>query len=193
MSCVVSYPCLSVSMLLRSQPKVSMHPLTKNLLFIMCTYQLYLQKKLGSSSARRCSNLKGALSPWVGWVIKWHTYYQKKVTYLWDAKGCHNSSCAYRWSFLNQWQGSLWVTQIEYDSLTSKLESNPHLMSTTKILSLRYLDLPLYLKSSFKVVSYLSWLYGWSFLLASCTNIFFQECGLNSMTNLLRWCHTCLH
>jgi hypothetical protein len=42
--------------------------------------------------------------------------------------------------------------QIEYDSLTSKLESNPHLMSTTKILSLRYLDLPLYLKSSFKGV-----------------------------------------
>jgi hypothetical protein len=48
------------------------------------------------------------------------------------------------------------VMQIEYDSLTSKLESNPHVMSTTKILSLRYLDLPLYLKSSFKVVSYLS-------------------------------------
>ncbi len=109
---------------------------------------------------------------------------KKTVTYLWDAKGCHNISCAYRWSFLTQWQGSLWVTQIEYDSLTSKLESNPHLMSTTKILSLRYLDLPSYLKSSFKVVSYLSWLYGWSFLLASCTNIFFQECGLNSMTNL---------
>ena len=134
--------CRIISMLLRSQPKVSVHPLTKNLLFILCTYQLYLQEKLGSSSARRCPNLKGALSPWVGWVIKWHTYYQKKVTYLWDAKGCHNSSCAYRWSFLNQWRGSLWVTQIEYDSLTSKLESNPHLMSTTKIISQRYLDCP---------------------------------------------------
>ena len=48
------------------------------------------------------------------------------------------------------------MMQIEYDSLTSKLESNPHLMSSTKILSLSYLDLHLYLKSSFKVVSYLS-------------------------------------
>ena len=151
MWCVVSYPCLSVSMLLRSQPKVSMHPLTKNLLFIMCTYQLYLQKKAWEFICKKAFQSKG-LSPWVGWVIKWHTCYQKKVTYLWDAKGCHYSSCAYRWSFLNQWQGSLWVTQIEYDSLTSKLESIPHLMSTTKILSLRYLDLPLYLKSSFKGV-----------------------------------------
>jgi disease resistance protein RPM1 len=36
-----------------------------------------------------------------------------------------------------------------YDGISSKLESNPHLSSITKILSLSYHDLPCYLKSCF--------------------------------------------
>jgi disease resistance protein RPM1 len=36
-----------------------------------------------------------------------------------------------------------------YDGLNYELESNPHLTSTTKILSLNYHDLPYYLKSCF--------------------------------------------
>jgi len=36
-----------------------------------------------------------------------------------------------------------------YDGLSSELESNPHLTSITKILSLSYHNLPYYLKSCF--------------------------------------------